>query len=63
MKAGIPPLEALSATAWAAREWLGRPGLVEGAPADLVVYASDPRVDVRALAQPLRVVVDGKVRA
>lgn len=63
MKAGIPALDALSATAWAAREWLGRPGLTEGAPADLVVYAADPRADVRALAQPLRVVVNGKVRA
>ncbi|MBT2471927.1 amidohydrolase family protein [Streptomyces sp. ISL-66] len=63
VKAGIPPLEALSATAWGAREWLGRPGLTEGAPADLVVYASDPRADVRALAQPLRVVVNGRVVA
>ncbi|CAM5394420.1 amidohydrolase [Streptomyces avidinii] len=63
VKAGIPPLEALSATAWGAREWLGRPGLTEGAPADLVVYATDPRADVRALARPLRVVVNGRVVA
>lgn len=63
VKAGIPVPAALSATAWAAREWLGRPGLTEGAPADLVVYGSDPREDVRALAQPLRVVVNGTVRA
>lgn len=46
-----------------AREWLGRPGLTEGAPADLVVYEADPRADVRALAQPLRVVVNGRVVA
>ncbi|MGW1541793.1 amidohydrolase family protein [Streptomyces sp. NPDC002309] len=59
--AGIPPLQALSATTWAAREWLGRPGLDEGAPADLVVYATDPREDVRALAAPQRVVLDGRV--
>ncbi|MFC9584905.1 amidohydrolase family protein [Streptomyces yangpuensis] len=63
VKAGIPALDALSATAWAAREWLGRPGLTEGAPADLVVYDADPRADVRVLAQPRRVVVDGRVRA
>ncbi|MFD6936532.1 amidohydrolase family protein [Streptomyces goshikiensis] len=63
VRAGIPSLDALSATAWAAREWLGRPGLTEGAPADLVVYGDDPRADVRTLARPLRVVVDGKVRA
>lgn len=59
--AGIPAQEALSATTWGAREWLGRPGLDEGAPADLVVYESDPRADVRVLAAPRRVVLDGKV--
>ncbi|MFF5186112.1 amidohydrolase family protein [Streptomyces sp. NPDC000345] len=60
--AGIPPREALSATTWGARAWLGRPGLDEGAPADLVVYEADPRADVRVLAAPRRVVVNGKVR-
>jgi imidazolonepropionase-like amidohydrolase len=59
--AGIPPLQALSATTWAARAWLGRPGLTEGAPADFVVYDEDPRADVRVLAAPRRVVLNGKV--
>ncbi|RPF32530.1 amidohydrolase family protein [Streptomyces sp. TLI_185] len=59
--AGIPPVEALSATTWGARKWLGRPGLEEGAPADLVVYESDPRADVRVLETPRRVVVNGYV--
>ncbi|CAM5516099.1 Amidohydrolase OS=Streptomyces alboniger OX=132473 GN=CP975_07865 PE=4 SV=1 [Streptomyces alboniger] len=59
--AGIPPLDALSATAWGARTWLGRPGLTEGAPADLVVYERDPRTDVRVLGAPSRVVVNGRV--
>ncbi|MFE3162365.1 amidohydrolase family protein [Streptomyces sp. NPDC059224] len=59
--AGIPPVEALAATSWAARAWLGRPGLEEGAPADLVVYESDPRADVRVLASPRRVVLNGQV--
>ncbi|WP_089100836.1 amidohydrolase family protein [Streptomyces hyaluromycini] len=58
---GIPPLDALAATSWAARAWLGRPGLEEGAPADLVVYESDPRADVRVLASPRRVVLNGQV--
>ncbi|MFJ7901472.1 amidohydrolase family protein [Streptomyces sp. NPDC096198] len=58
--AGIPPLAALSATTWGARRWLGRPGLEEGAPADLVVYDTDPRADVRALAAPRRVVLNGR---
>lgn len=61
VKAGIPPLQALSATAWGARQWLGRPVLEEGAPADLVVYDEDPRADVRALAGPRRVILNGRV--
>ncbi|MFF8863774.1 amidohydrolase family protein [Streptomyces sp. NPDC015139] len=59
--AGIPPVQALSATSWGARAWLGRPGLEEGAPADLVVYEGDPRADVRVLAAPRRVVLDGRI--
>lgn len=62
-KAGIPALDALSATTWGARAWLGRPALEEGAPADLVVYDQDPRADVRVLAAPRRVVVEGRVIA
>ncbi|MEW1724431.1 amidohydrolase family protein [Streptomyces sp. NPDC093109] len=60
-RAGIPPLEALSATTWRARTWLGRPALDEGAPADLVVYDEDPRADVRVLAAPRRIVLNGRV--
>lgn len=61
VKAGIPPVEALSATTWGARAWLGRPGLEEGASADLLVYDADPREDVRVLAGPRRVVLRGRV--
>ncbi|MFI7343623.1 amidohydrolase family protein [Streptomyces sp. NPDC050085] len=61
VKAGVPPVEALSATAWGARAWLGRPGLEEGAAADLVVYGSDPRADVGVLAAPRRIVLRGRV--
>lgn len=60
-KAGIPAVDALSATTWGARAWLGRPGLAEGAPGDLVVYEADPRADVRVLTAPRRVVLDGRV--
>ncbi|MCL6669676.1 amidohydrolase family protein [Streptomyces panaciradicis] len=59
--AGIPAVEALSATTWGARKWLGRPGLEEGAAADLVVYEDDPRADVRVLAAPRRIVLNGRV--
>jgi imidazolonepropionase-like amidohydrolase len=61
VKAGIPALDALAAASWGGRAWLGRPGLTEGAPADLVVYDSDPRQDVRVLAAPRRVVLRGRV--
>jgi imidazolonepropionase-like amidohydrolase len=61
VRAGLPPLTALSAATWAARAWLGRPGLDEGAPADLVVYETDPRADVRVLADPRRIVLNGRV--
>jgi imidazolonepropionase-like amidohydrolase len=61
VKAGIPPLTALSAATWDARQWLGRPALEEGAPADLVVYEADPRADVRVLGAPLRIVLRGRV--
>ena len=59
--AGLPPKAALSAATWGARDWLGRPGLTEGAPADLVVYESDPREDVGVLAAPRRIVLRGNV--
>ncbi|WP_066943339.1 amidohydrolase family protein [Streptomyces lushanensis] len=61
VKAGIPRVDALSAAVWGARRWLGRPGLEEGAPADLVVYDEDPRADVGVLAAPRRIVLNGRV--
>ncbi|QKW49264.1 amidohydrolase family protein [Streptomyces buecherae] len=61
VKAGIPAIDALSAATWGARDWLGRPGMTEGAAADLVVYDADPREDVRVLSAPRRVVLRGRV--
>lgn len=61
VKAGLSPLSALGAATWTARKWLGRPGLTEGAPADLVVYAADPRADVRVLADPRLIVLRGRI--
>ena len=59
--AGVPRLDALDAAVWRARAYLGHPGLEEGAPADLVLYGSDPREDVRVLAHPRAVVLRGAV--
>jgi imidazolonepropionase-like amidohydrolase len=63
VRAGLPVGTALSAATWGARRWLGREGLTEGAPADLVVYEADPREDVRVLAAPRRIVLRGAIVA
>jgi len=60
--AGLPVTAALDAATWAARRWLGRPGLEEGAPADLVVFPADPRADPAVLAHPIAVVLRGTLR-
>jgi imidazolonepropionase-like amidohydrolase len=58
--AGLTPYDAVGAASWRARSWLGRPAtLDDGAPADFVVLADDPREDVRALAHPAAVVLGG----
>jgi imidazolonepropionase-like amidohydrolase len=59
--AGIPQADVIAQASWRAREWLGLPGLEEGAPADLIVYATDPRCDLSALYSPQRTVLRGAV--
>jgi imidazolonepropionase-like amidohydrolase len=59
--AGIPAEAALAAGSWSARAYLGLPGLEEGAPADFVLYADDPRADLTALDHPERIVLRGAV--
>lgn len=58
--AGLSRVAALDAATWSARRWLGRPGLEEGAPADLVVYPRDPRLDLDVLSSPSYVVLRGQ---
>ena len=60
-RAGLPAEVVLAAGSWGAREWLGFPGLVEGGLADLVVYETDPRLDLRVLAAPSRIILRGRV--
>jgi imidazolonepropionase-like amidohydrolase len=60
-EAGMTAADALAAGSWAARDWLGLTGLDEGGLADLVVYASDPRADLRILAAPARIVLRSRV--
>jgi hypothetical protein len=47
------------AASWGARAFLGLAGLVEGAPADVVVYDEDPRADFDQLGVPRAVVLRG----
>lgn len=62
-EAGIPAEDALAAGSWKAREWLGLRGIEEGAVADVVVYAADPRSDLTTLQSPQRTVLRGRVVA
>jgi imidazolonepropionase-like amidohydrolase len=58
-RAGLSPVEALTAACWSARAWLGRDALTEGASADLLVLDGDPREDLRVLQSPAAVVLRG----
>jgi imidazolonepropionase-like amidohydrolase len=58
---GMSATEALGAACWDARAWLGRPGLVDGAPADLVCYSEDPRRGAAVVHHPNLVILRGKV--
>ncbi len=61
--AGLPAEEALAAASWRARSWLGLPCIEEGAPADVVVYDTDPRADLDSLQRPRRMILRGRVVA
>ena len=61
MGAGIPLADVIAQASWKAREWLGLPGLVEGALADFVVYDADPRKVQATLYSPRRIVLRGAV--
>lgn len=59
-RAGMSEAAALGAASWAARDWLGRPGLLPGDPADLIVYPADPRTDLNTLHEPSYVLLRGR---
>jgi len=63
VEAGIPQAEVIAQASWRGREWLGYRGLLEGAEADLVGYAADPRVDLGTIYEPVRTVLRGRVVA
>ncbi len=56
---GMSATDALGAACWDAREWLGRPNLEHGAPADLVCFTDDPRRGAGVVSNPDVVVLRG----
>lgn len=52
---GVEASQAIAAASYAARAYLGLPGISEGADADLVIYAQDPRKHVEELLNPKHV--------
>lgn len=61
VKAGLPAEVAVGAGSWTARTFLGLPGLVDGAPADITAYDTDPTKDPAALSHPSRIILRGRV--
>jgi imidazolonepropionase-like amidohydrolase len=59
--AGLSAHQAIAAGSWAARDYLGLPGLVPGASADAVVYDADPRTDLSELGRPRAVILRGRL--
>ncbi|MCI6583660.1 MAG: amidohydrolase family protein [Mobiluncus porci] len=58
---GLSAREILDFATWRVRDYLGAPVLSEGAPADVVVYGSDPRADITVLQRPETVILRGAV--
>lgn len=61
-KSGLSAYDALAGGSWAAREWLGKNAVLsEGAPADLVVYDTNPLDDLSVLMSPVLVMLRGHI--
>jgi imidazolonepropionase-like amidohydrolase len=59
--AGLPARAALDAGAWAARAWLGADAIAEGASADVLVCAEDPRARLETLRELRHIVLQGEL--
>lgn len=60
-EAGLPAAAALDAATWGARRWLGAGAISEGASADVVLCASDPRTDLSQVGRLKHIVLRGNV--
>jgi imidazolonepropionase-like amidohydrolase len=58
---GLSAVDALGAASWSALRWLGWSGIEEGAAADLIAYAADPRASLESLRTPARIILRGRV--
>jgi imidazolonepropionase-like amidohydrolase len=58
--AGVPAAMAVAAGSWDARGFLGFPGIEAGAPADLVTFDADPRLDLGILERPRAIMLAGR---
>ena len=58
---GLTHAQAAAAGSWAARDYLGLPGIEEGAVADLVLLDDDPREDVSSLGRVRLVMRAGRI--
>ena len=63
VRAGVPDAEVVAFASWRGRAFVGAETVGEGSAADLVLYAEDPRADVRELAAPEAVVLGGRIVA
>ena len=63
ISAGLPWEAAVGAASWTARNWLGLPGLTDGAPADLVIYDEDPVAHPDVLHHPRLIILRGQILA
>jgi imidazolonepropionase-like amidohydrolase len=63
ISAGLPRADAVGAASWTARTWLGLPGLIDGAPADLVIFDEDPVAHPDVLHHPRRIILRGQILA
>jgi imidazolonepropionase-like amidohydrolase len=59
--AGLPARTALDAGAWGARAWLGADAISEGAGADVLVCAEDPRENLGTLRELTHIVLRGQL--
>ena len=59
---GLSTADAIRAASHSARDFLGVLGPIPGAPADLLVFAEDPRVDLSELRRPTAILRAGRLR-